>query len=97
MNFVPRIEREPTPRERAYLEALAAGERRPSISGQAGHMCRRFGWCEALYRSRDGEEVVRSGLPRGLDGVALVRAGYRLVGYVLTVKGERVLRGVRVG
>jgi hypothetical protein len=93
MNFVPRIEREPTPRERAYLEALATGVRRPSISGQAGHMCRRFGWCEALYCSREGVEVVRSELPRGLDGVALVRAGYRLIGYVLTGKGERWLGG----
>jgi hypothetical protein len=92
VNVVSGLEREPTSRERAYLKALAGGERRPSISGQAGHMCRRFGWCEALYLSRDGGEVARSALPRGLDGVALVRAGYRAVGYVLTGKGERVLR-----
>jgi hypothetical protein len=85
-------DRPPTPRERAYLEALARGERRPRISGQAGHMCRRFGWCEAIFRLPDGSERPRSRLPDGMDGFAAVRAGYRAVGFVLTERGRMALR-----
>ena len=85
-------DRLPTPRERAYLEALAEGERRPRISGQAGHMCRRFGWCEAILRLPDGTELPRSRLPQGMDGPAVVRAGYRAVGFVLTERGRMALR-----
>ena len=43
MTVMPTFDRPPTPRERAYLEALAQGQRWPSISGQAGNMCRKFG------------------------------------------------------
>ena len=88
---MPRLERDPTQRERAYLEALANGETRPAISGQAGHMCRRLGWCEALFAASDGAEMPSSALPPGLDAFAVVRAGYRAIGFVLTAKGRRVL------
>ena len=88
---MPRLERGPTQRERAYLEALAHGEKRPAISGQAGHMCRKLGWCEALFVAPDGVEMPRSALPSSLDAVAVVRAGYRAVGYALTAKGRRVM------
>jgi hypothetical protein len=91
MNYMPVPGREATPREKAYLSALAAGERRPAISGQAGHMCRRFGWCEALYRLPDGSEAARSELPLQMDAIAIARAGFRAVGYRLTARGRTVL------
>lgn len=90
MNFMPVIDRPPTMRERAYLEALAGGASRPSISGQAGNMCRRFGWCEVVYRASDGGIVPRSALSQ-LDSIAIVRAGYRAIGYVLTARGLAIL------
>ena len=90
MTFMPSMERRPTPRERAYLEALAAGEKRPSISGQAGHMCRRLGWCEVLYKAPGGLEAPRSALPV-IASIAIVKAGYRAVGCVLTARGRDVL------
>ncbi|MFN8830718.1 MAG: hypothetical protein ACK50Q_14340 [Labrys sp. (in: a-proteobacteria)] len=89
MTFMTTIERPPRPREVAYLEALWAGERRPAISGPAGHMCRRLGWCEALYQAPDGSLVPRSTL--SMDSTALTRAGYRQVGFVLTKRGRWVL------
>ena len=49
-------------------------------------MCRKFGWCEALFASPDGAEMPRSALPPGLDAIAVVRAGYRAIGFVLTAK-----------
>ncbi|GLS18641.1 hypothetical protein GCM10007874_16580 [Labrys miyagiensis] len=91
MNFMPRPERDPTPREKAYLSALEAGELRPSISGQAGHMCRKFGWCEAVYRLPDGSELRRSDLPAQMDSIAIVKAGYRAIGYCLTARGRVAL------
>jgi hypothetical protein len=91
MSFMPVLARTPTPRERRYLEALAAGQRRPPISGQAGNMCRRFGWCETLYRAPDGTEVRRSAIPLA-DPIAVVKAGYRAIGYVLTERGQAMLR-----
>jgi hypothetical protein len=91
MNFMPRQERDPTPRERAYLVALEAGELRPSISGQAGHMCRRFGWCEAVYRLPDETLLARSELPGQMDSLAIARAGYRAIGYCLTMRGKAAL------
>ena len=72
--------RSPTARERDYLSALAAGVRRPGISGKAGHLCRRFGWCEFIYLTSGGEEVARSALPPRMDAIAIVRAGYRAIG-----------------
>ena len=54
-------------------------------------MCRRLGWCEALFAAPDGAEIPRSALPPGLDAFAVVRAGYRAIGFVLTAKGRRVL------
>ena len=89
MTFMPIFDRPPRPRELAYLEALWAGDRRPAISGPAGHMCRKFGWCEALYQGPDGEIIARSASP--LDGVGLVKAGYRAIGFVLTARGRTVL------
>jgi hypothetical protein len=91
MNFMPIPDRSPTPRERAYLEALAAGELRPPISGQAGHMCRRFGWCESVYRLPGGSELAKSELPVHMDSSAIVKAGYRMIGYCLTNRGRAVL------
>ena len=91
MTFMPIVERPPTTRERAYLEALAEGIRRPPISGQAGNMCRRFGWCETIYTAPDGSEVKRSELPLGMDAIAIVRAGYRAIGYSLTPRGRKAL------
>jgi hypothetical protein len=94
MTYMPVFDRPPTPREQAYLEALAGGDMRPSISGQAGHMCRKFGWCEVFYRSPTGEELPRSALPLQMDSIAIVRAGYRAIGYVLTARGRGVLERV---
>ena len=91
MNFMPIPDRTPTPREKAYLEALASGDLRPSISGQAGHMCRKFGWCESVYLLADGTQVPRSSLPPQLDSIAVVKAGYRAVGYCLTSRGRAAL------
>ncbi|CAM5770749.1 hypothetical protein LMIY3S_03277 [Labrys miyagiensis] len=91
MNFMPLPERDPTPREKAYLSALEAGELRPSISGQAGHMCRKFGWCEAVYRLPDGTQLARSELPVQMDSIAIVKAGYRAIGYSLTARGRTAL------
>ena len=91
MNFMPIPDRVPRPREKAYLAALAAGDRRPPISGQAGHMCRRFGWCEIVYRLPDGSEMPRSALPPQMDSIAVVKAGYRAVGYCLTSRGRAAL------
>lgn len=92
MNIMQAIERPPTPRERAYLAALADGERNPGISGQAGHMCRKFGWCEVIYLTPEGEERARSSLPPPLnDSIAAVKAGYRAVGFVLTARGRQAL------
>lgn len=95
MTFMTTIERPPRPREVAYLEALWAGERRPAISGPAGHMCRRLGWCEALYLAPDGTLAPRSAL--SIDTNALTRAGYRQVGYVLTKRGRWVLSSLPAG
>jgi len=81
------IPRPPTARERWYLESLARGERRPTISGKAGYLCRKFGWCEVLFVNREGREVPRSRLPYGMDAMAVVRAGYRAVGFILTQRG----------
>jgi hypothetical protein len=91
MNYMPVVDRAPTARERAYLEALATGVRRPSISGQAGNMCRKFGWCEAIYQLPDATEALRSHLPLGMDSIAIVKAGYRLLGYALTERGRKAL------
>ncbi len=91
MNFMPIPDRDPTPREKAYLMALAAGELRPSISGQAGHMCRRFGWCEAVYRLPDGSLLARSAVSGQMDSIAIVKAGYRAIGYCLTSRGRAAL------
>jgi hypothetical protein len=95
MTLMTIIDRPPRPREVAYLEALWAGERRPAISGPAGHMCRRLGWCEALYQAPDGEVLPRSALT--LDTSALARAGYRQVGYTLTKRGRWVLGNLPSG
>jgi len=54
-------------------------------------MCRKFGWSETVYRAPDGTEAARSTLPDALDAIALVRAGYRAVGFALTVRGRRIL------
>jgi len=94
MTYMPVFDRPPTPREQAYLDALASGDMRPAISGQAGHMCRKFGWCEVMYRSPAGEEMPRSALPLGMDSIAIVRAGYRAIGYVITPKGRTALERV---
>lgn len=83
--------RSPTAREHAYLEALATGVRRPSISGKAGYLCRRFGWCEFVYVGSGGQEVPRSSLPARMDAIAIVRAGYRAVGFTLTARGRMAL------
>ena len=83
--------RSPTARERDYLSALAAGVRRPGISGKAGHLCRRFGWCEFIYLTSGGEEVARSALPPRMDAIAIVRAGYRAIGFTLTPRGRMAL------
>jgi hypothetical protein len=83
--------RSPTARERDYLNALAAGVRRPGISGKAGHLCRRFGWCEFLYLTNAGQEVARSSLPPRMDAIAIVRAGYRAIGFTLTPRGRMAL------
>jgi hypothetical protein len=93
MNVFATPERPPTPRERAYLEALGRGERWPSISGHAGKMCRRFGWCEAVFVGPDGTEVLHSALSGDLDSIGIVKAGYRLVGYALTERGRRAMGG----
>ena len=91
MTFMPVFDRAPTPRERSYLEALAEGQKRPSISGQAGHMCRKFGWCEVVYLTPDGDELARSALPAQLDPIATVKAGYRAIGFALTARGRAKL------
>ncbi|WP_448953622.1 hypothetical protein [Labrys neptuniae] len=91
MNFMPLPDRDPTPRERAYLAALDTGELRPSISGQAGHMCRKFGWCEAVFHLPDGSRKTRSQLPAQMDSFAVIKAGYRAIGYCLTTRGRTVL------
>ena len=91
MNFMPIFDRPPTTRERAYLTALAEGVKRPPISGQAGHMCRKFGWCEAVYLTPEGEELARSALPSTMDAIAVVRAGYRAIGFALTSRGRAAL------
>jgi hypothetical protein len=83
--------RSPTARERDYLNALAAGVRRPGISGKAGHLCRRFGWCEFVYLTSAGQEVARSSLPPRMDAIAIVRAGYRAIGFTLTPRGRMAL------
>jgi hypothetical protein len=89
MNTLPG--RSPTARERDYLSALAAGIRRPGISGKAGHLCRRFGWCEFVYVTNGGQEVPRSLLPPRMDAIAIVRAGYRAIGFTLTPRGRGAL------
>jgi len=94
MNFMPRPVRDPTPREKAYLTALETGDLRPSISGQAGHMCRKFGWCEAVYLTPEGTELNRSDLPAQMDAIAVVRAGYRAIGFALTSRGRAALAKV---
>ena len=91
MNFMPIPDRAARPRERAYLVALAAGNLRPPISGQAGHMCRKFGWCEIVYRLPDGSETTRSALPPQMDSIAVVKAGYRAIGFCLTSRGRAAL------
>lgn len=91
MTFMPIFDRPPTPREKAYLEALSQGHKRPSISGQAGHMCRKFGWCEAVYLTPEGEELARSSLPTTMDAIAIVKAGYRAIGFALTVRGRAAM------
>jgi hypothetical protein len=91
MNFMPIPDREPTSREKAYLSALDAGELRPSISGQAGHMCRKFGWCETVYHLPDGTQMARSALPVQMDSITIVKAGYRAIGYCLTSRGRAAL------
>ncbi|MGJ4856979.1 hypothetical protein AB4037_02615 [Labrys sp. KB_33_2] len=91
MNFMPLPDRDPTPRERSYLTALEAGELRPSISGQAGHMCRKFGWCEAVFHLPDGSQKTRSELPSQMDSIAVIKAGYRAIGYCLTSRGRAAL------
>ena len=85
------VGRSPTARETDYLKALAAGVRRPGISGKAGHLCRRFGWCEFVYVSTGGQEVARSALPSRMDAIAIVRAGYRAIGFTLTPRGRMAL------
>jgi len=94
MTFMPIFDRPPTPRERAYLTALAGGVKRPPISGQAGHMCRKFGWCEAVYLTPEGTELNRSDLPAQMDAIAVVRAGYRAIGFALTSRGRAALAKV---
>ncbi len=89
MTFMATFDRNPRPREIAYLEALWAGDRRPSISGPAGHMCRKLGWCEALYQAPDGKIATRSEL--GGDTSSIIRAGYRAIGFTLTARGRWVL------
>ena len=91
MTVMPIFDRPPTPRERTYLEALAQGQRWSSISGQAGNMCRKFGWCEAIYRTPQGEELTRSTLAATMDAVAIVKAGYRAIGFSLTARGRAAL------
>jgi len=91
MTFMPVFDRPPTVRERSYLAALAEGQRRPSISGQAGHMCRKFGWCEVIYLTPEGIELTRSALPGSMDPIAVVKAGYRAVGFALTARGKVML------
>ena len=91
MNFMPSFDRSPTPREKSYLVALAEGQKRPSISGQAGHMCRKFGWCEVIYLTPEGGELTRSALPAQMDPIAIVKAGYRAVGFALTSRGRAAL------
>jgi hypothetical protein len=91
MNFMPFPHRAPRPREKAYLAALAGGNLRPPISGQAGHMCRKFGWCEIVYLLPDGTQMSKSALPAQMDSIAVVKAGYRAIGYCLTNRGRAAL------
>jgi len=91
MNFMPRPVRDPTPREKAYLTALETGDLRPSISGQAGHMCRKFGWCEVVYRLPDGTQLTRSELPAQMDSITIVKAGYWAIGKRLPPRGKAAL------
>ena len=52
---------------------------------------RKFGWCEAIYQLPDATEALRSHLPLGMDSIAIVKAGYRLLGYALTERGRKAL------
>jgi hypothetical protein len=54
-------------------------------------MCRKFGWCEVVYLTPEGEELTRSVLPAHMDPIATVKAGYRAIGFALTARGRAVL------
>jgi hypothetical protein len=70
---------------------LALGRSVPPTGGTTRHMGRRFGWCEVIYRRPNWRELRVFEQPIYGDTIALVRAGYRAIGYRLTNRGQTIL------
>jgi len=83
--------RAPTPREVAFLSAIAAGDIRPKRTGAAGYYCLRQGWIEPLVAVADRVTTLRE-LEAEAEADPRRRAPtHKIVGFALTDAGRAAL------
>lgn len=86
-----RKRRDPTARELKFLEAVAAGDRRPKGCGPASYYCLLHGWVEPLVVDHAGT-LMRARKITVADRFEESELKWRSAGFALTPRGAALLR-----